>query len=234
MRIRVAGGGWVSSTGWGRAGQGFPGPPDAAPPRLPRGRDIFERPPARFGRFDRYTRSGLAAIALALADAGLEASDTKRPIGLVASSLAGCLETDLAFQQSAREAGGAYASPNLFSYTLPGIVLGEAALHFGLTGPTLALGDRPGQPGAAALETALALLAARACPTLLAGWIEARPESPVGDPDIDRAPQGSLFVLLDTAPGPGPALTLAPDGPRLDNGAGVPDLPALLARLGGD
>ncbi|HNY26929.1 MAG TPA: beta-ketoacyl synthase N-terminal-like domain-containing protein [Candidatus Sumerlaeota bacterium] len=200
MKLTLTGGAWITAGGRGLLSDGSK--PLLAPgePLLPRGKDLFDPPLARYGRFDRYTRLGCAAVALALRDAGLAETGRKRPIGIVSASRTECLETDLAYYRTTLENGGAFASPNLFCYTQPGIVLGECAVHFGLTGPTLCVG----QPltgsglGASALDTACRLLEAGQAETMLAGWIEAPPVAPDDWPQSERLvfPTGAIFVVL--------------------------------------
>jgi 3-oxoacyl-[acyl-carrier-protein] synthase II len=169
---------------------------------IPPADSIYTRPPVRYRRFDDYSRIGCAAIALALIDAGLDRSENPRPIGIVAATRYGCFDTDLAYYATAKEDRGAYASPNLFSFTLPGIVLGEAAIHFRLTGPTFTVGDIVGQRGGTALGVAADLLSCGVCQTILAGWLDAADRrfignSPAADDD-EGEPQGAVFVVLST------------------------------------
>jgi 3-oxoacyl-[acyl-carrier-protein] synthase II len=97
---------------------------------------VFGEPYPHFGRLDRFSRLGLTAIAFALKDAGLDRWEQKRPIGIVASTVYGCLDTDINYFDTVMLKGGRLASPNLFAYTLPNSYLGEAAIYFGLTGPS--------------------------------------------------------------------------------------------------
>ncbi len=158
IRVGVTGGGWITTDGYGRLSRVHPDAPGKVhkdAPHLspvlrpgkavipPRG-DVFDRPLRRWGRFDAYTRLGCAAIALSLRDAGLgiAAEDTrKHPIGIVSSSRWESMSVDQAYYRTTLAQDGVLASPNLFSYTLPGIMQGECAVHFGLTGPTLCVGE---------------------------------------------------------------------------------------------
>jgi len=134
MRALITGIGWVNSNtmGCGREHQGF----EITPGRLLRitRKTISEAPYQRFGRMDRFSKLGLGAIAFALKDAGLEKWKHKRNIGIVASTIYGCLGTDVSYFDTVIPQGGRLASPNLFAYTLPNSFLGEAAIHFGLSG----------------------------------------------------------------------------------------------------
>jgi len=136
MTALITGIGWVNSTGMGcgRAYSCF----EMTAGRLPEitRKAIFEQPYQRFGRMDRFSRLGLGAIAFALKDAGLEKWTRKRNISIIASTVYGCLDTDLSYFDTVIPQAGRLASPNLFAYTLPNSFLGEAAIHFGLTGST--------------------------------------------------------------------------------------------------
>jgi 3-oxoacyl-[acyl-carrier-protein] synthase II len=177
-------------------------------PVIPKGKEIFERPLSRYGRFDRYTKMGCAAVALALRDAGLDRAAHKRNIGIVSSSIFECSETDEAYHATTLDEGGALASPNLFSYTLPGIVHGECAVHFLLAGPTIAVGEpppaasQPFRPGLPALLTAARLMEAGKAEIMLAGWIESPPASAQEEETgsggaMALLPAGALFVVLE-------------------------------------
>jgi 3-oxoacyl-[acyl-carrier-protein] synthase II len=81
--------------------------------------EVFPEPNLRFGRLPQYSRVGLAAVAFALRDAGMEHWETKRSAGIVASTRAGCLHTDIEYYNTVLPEGGGVPSPNLFSSTLP-------------------------------------------------------------------------------------------------------------------
>jgi 3-oxoacyl-[acyl-carrier-protein] synthase II len=202
MVLNVIGGGWVTAVSYGRMTDGSRPILAAGDPVIPPADSIYTRPPVRYRRLDDYSRIGCAAIALALIDAGLDRVENPRPIGIVAATRYGCFDTDLAYYATAKEDQGAFASPNLFSFTLPGIVLGEAAIHFRLTGPTLTVGDIAGQRGCTALGVADDLLSSGACQTIVAGWLDAAEPRFIGnsaaaDHDNDE-PQGAVFVVLST------------------------------------
>jgi len=168
MKAFVIGIGWVTAAGVGRGSRGdlFAMPP-GEPAAFTR-KDIFAEPYPRFGRLDGFSRLGLAGIALALADAGLDRWEQKRNIGVLAGTASGCLETDIAYFDTLLPEGGALASPNLFAYTLSNTFLGEAAIRFGLTGSSLVLNDS--DPASfSPLRMALESLAWEESPLMLAG-----------------------------------------------------------------
>ncbi|MBN1867133.1 hypothetical protein JW916_07545 [Candidatus Sumerlaeota bacterium] len=231
MEVYVTGGGWVAPQGYGQwsDGRGVDlSPSDSDAMALPRARDLFDPPLSRYGRFDRYTKAGCAAIALALRDAGLPRHDEDRVIGLVSSSLYESTQTDFDYYRTTLEQDGALASPNLFSYTLPGIVLGECAAHFTLTGPTLCLGEKDGL-GMTALRAALSLLRAGKADVMLAGRIEGA-SSGWGEAGFEKGSQplqGAVFVVLERRPASGLSqlrLVCENEEVRLENGGRIASL----------
>lgn len=202
MEIHVIGGGWITAAGYGRSGDGTR--PVLAPgvPAVPAADGLYAEPPPRYRRFDSYCRIGCGAIALALRDAGMERAEAARAVGIVASTRYGCFETDLAFQATAAAENGIHASPMLFSYTLPGIALGEAAIQFRLTGPTFTVGDLPKQRGRRALEIGIDLMAGGGCPAVIAGWLDAESRLLQRQADDDDGLRGAVFVVLSAGSGP--------------------------------
>jgi len=131
----ISGIGWVTvnGTGRGKENNGFR-VTDGQLPEPPREKIFLDSPYQRFGRMDNYSKLGLAAIAFALQDAELFQWKEKRDIGIIASTVYGCLNTDFDYYDTVIPQQGLLASPNLFAYTLPNCFLGDAAIRFGLTG----------------------------------------------------------------------------------------------------
>jgi 3-oxoacyl-[acyl-carrier-protein] synthase II len=99
---------------------------------------IFSQPFKNFGRLDGMSRMTVSAVALALRDAGIEYSPAaKQEIGIIGTSLEGSLKSDIDYFRDFMENGRTLSRANLFIYTLPSSAPGEAAIHFGLTGPLL-------------------------------------------------------------------------------------------------
>ena len=226
MNVFVTGVGWAGAAGMGtgRGPTAFDLPPGELPP-LSR-QDVFPDADSRFGRLDAFSRLALAGVALALRDAGIDTWTQPRAASIAASTTYGCTGTDLDYLATLGEAPG-LGSPQLFAYTLPNVFLGEAAIRFGLTGPTLIVSDEEGT-GSAALETALDYLAGGG-ETALAGICDlARPARLPARVD---PPPGALFLVLERRP------TLEPLGliDTSGSGRGVPDdhhdLRALARRL---
>lgn len=196
MTIHVIGGGWITAAGYGQMQDGPRPVIEEGPPQLPPTDTLFSTLPARFRRFDMFTRLGLSAIALAIKDAGLEYSEKNHPVGIVISSVYECYEVDLAYYQTALEEDGLYASPNLFSYTLPGIVSGEAAIYFQLTGPTFTVGDELSSLGWPALTTGVEMIRSGLCGTVICGWLDA--PGPLLESHLmeSNPTNGAIFVVL--------------------------------------
>ncbi|MBW1821354.1 MAG: beta-ketoacyl synthase, partial [Deltaproteobacteria bacterium] len=116
MTAAITGIGWVTAAGMGcgRKSDSFSMPAGNLPKIT--GMAVFNKPSKQIGRMDEYSRLGLAAIAFALKDAGLEKWKKKRDIGIIASTVYGCLHTDIDFFNTVIPNGGLMASPNLFAY----------------------------------------------------------------------------------------------------------------------
>jgi 3-oxoacyl-[acyl-carrier-protein] synthase II len=199
MKVNVIGGGWVTAIHWGRMTDGAKPIMAAGDPLIPPVEEIYVNPPVRYRRFDSYCQIGCAAIALALKDAGMDRAERTRPVGIIASTRYGCFETDLAFYATAREEEGIYASPNLFAFTLPGIAISEAAIHFRLTGPTFTVGDPIGPRGTHALCIAVGLLSSGTCRTVLTGWVDTGNRLLKQKAADDDGVRGAIFIALSTA-----------------------------------
>jgi 3-oxoacyl-[acyl-carrier-protein] synthase II len=198
MNVSIIGGGWVIAGSYGRVRDSARPVMVAGDPLIPAAEEIYSNPPIRYRRFDSYCQAACAAIALALRDARLEHAEGPRPIGIIASTRYGCVETDLGFQASALEADGLYASPGLFAFSLPGIAISEAAIHFRLTGPTFTVGDPVGRRGFQALRIGVDLLATGACRTILAGWVDAGTRSLKHPAAGDDGVRGAIFIVLSS------------------------------------
>lgn len=95
----------------------------------------------RFGRLDEYSQLGVTAIALALKDANLDTWSEPRNIAIIASTVYGCLGTDDRYYDTVIPEEGRLASPSLFAYVLPSAFLGEASIHFGLSGASFVINE---------------------------------------------------------------------------------------------
>ena len=142
MKAWINGIGWVTPAGYGQGRQVQSWPLVPGELKIPTRKDVFAQIDRRFGRLDDFSRIGLAAVTFCLRDGLAEEWQEKRPLGIVASSRYGCLQTDMDYLQTMIPQHGLLASPNLFAYTLPNCFLGEASLRFGLTGNSMII-NRP-------------------------------------------------------------------------------------------
>lgn len=168
--------------------------PDAPLPKITQKAILDVRTYPRFGRMDPYSKLGLVAIASALKDSGLEEWAEKRPIGLISSTLYGCLQTDMAFFETVIPQKGRLASPNLFTYTLPNCFLGDAAILFGLTGASFIINEQT-YSGLGALSMALDCIALEESDGMLAGICDLGCP-PFFSGSIGPAP-GALFFVIE-------------------------------------
>jgi 3-oxoacyl-(acyl-carrier-protein) synthase len=191
-KVYTLGTGWLSAAGYGMGNSnpifsnsdlGF---------QYPELGDFIPELPARFGRFDVYTKVCFSTAVLALKNAGLLSREGKKNIGIVVGSTNGVYDDDIAFFESTREAEGEFSSPNLFSYTLPNVALGEIAVFFNFIGPTFCVGNDQADPGSSALTAALSLLESGQCDRILAGWLEVAQNIK----NHDNFPKGAAFAAL--------------------------------------
>ncbi len=229
MDAYICGIGWVTGAGfgWGRQGGDCTFPHLPLPP-LTR-KDVFPEPNQRFGRMSEYAKLGLAAIAFALRDAGLEEWSDKRPIGVVASTRLGCLATDLEYHRTVLLNGGGLASPNLFAYTLANCFLGDAAIQFGLTGSSVAINEA-GENGLGALRMALEELELGEADTMVAGICDLAVPEPFAD--VATVSHGAAFLVLSVVPPAAPTtygtVSFADGGNILHNGVATDSLIELV------
>lgn len=194
MKAFITGIGWVTAKnkGCGRDNKSF----ELTAGKLPdiTRKDVFDAPYPHFGRLDRYSRLGLSAIAFALKDAGLDRWTQPRPISIIASTVHGCLDTDLNYYDTVIPEDGRLASPNLFAYTLPNSYLGEAAIRFGLTGANYVISEST-QSELWCLRVALAGMAGGQFDKALGGRCDIGHCPPYSA--SDRTAGGALFFVIE-------------------------------------
>ncbi|HEU4404907.1 MAG TPA: beta-ketoacyl synthase N-terminal-like domain-containing protein [Polyangiaceae bacterium] len=132
--------------------------------------------PDRLARSDALTHLVLDAIASLAERVGRRAL---AGAGLVVGHDLGTVATNEIFYRRVLEKGPRAAEPRKFPFTSPNVCAGEAAIVFGLRGPTLSVGGEPGGP-AGARELARELVAGGLCPACVAVEVQA-PPSPFGD-----------------------------------------------------
>jgi 3-oxoacyl-[acyl-carrier-protein] synthase II len=231
MRADITGIGWVTSAGMGcgRDLRRFAMTCGPLPEIKPT--DVFDEPYPSFRRLDGYSRLGVTAIAFALQDAGLAVWTEKRNIGVIASTVYGCLSTDVDFYDTVMPRSGLSTSPALFSYTLPNSFLGEAAIRFGLTGPGFVINERH-PAGRISLQTALDHLAGGDLQKILAGVCDLDcPQPFVGQSGVVP---GALFFMIEKCPSNGSIsygkLALNKKGDLQFNGSNIQDLYDLVQK----
>lgn len=95
---------------------------------------IFKSKFKNFGRLDDISKAVCTAIALALQGVKLYPNEGKQPISLFLSNDMGSLASDQKYFTDFVDFDKTAGRANLFLYTLPSSPLGEASVHFGLTG----------------------------------------------------------------------------------------------------
>jgi 3-oxoacyl-[acyl-carrier-protein] synthase II len=193
--IGIRGIGWLTGSDYGAIGRGFrqPFPPGEGVTSLAK-TGVVPTPYRNFGRLDPLSRCTIAAVALALDDAGLAAPGGELPAtGIAGTARDGSLAADVTYFRDYVENGRTLGRANLFIYTLPTSPQGEAAIQFGLTGPLLyAASSR--SPLGSVLELAAALVAGGEAPRMLAGQAGA---------------ESALYLLVERADAGVPLCTLA-------------------------
>jgi len=172
MEISVLGIGWLTHAGYGRIRSGLRQAYGSGEGThsLPK-KGILLHPVKNFGRLDAASRLTVAAVSLALQDAGIEhAPAQKQDIGIIGTNDEGSLRSDLEYFRDYVGGGRTLSRGNLFIYTLPSSPVGEAAIHFGLQGPLLYAADERGSL-APVLDTAAEMILCSETPVMLAGKV---------------------------------------------------------------
>ena len=194
----ITGMGWVSKSSRGYPGHVHYSKHANCLPRIS-GKDILNRPHKAFGRMDNFSKMGFSAITFALADAGIPLPGPKN-IVMIASSVTGCLETDIQYQTTLSRKNGILPSPTLFAYTLPSCFLGEAAIYHGITGESFMVEEEIGN-GLRGLSLGLDLMEQGKSDTLVCGICNSDLYSEVkmaGANNEDSFPEpGALFFVLE-------------------------------------
>lgn len=93
------------------------------------GYDRFSGQYPKFHKMDALSKLGWLGAEVLLKDAGLDALPPEK-VGIILSNRSGSLDTDLRYYATVKD----FASPALFVYTLPNIVMGEIAIRHGFKG----------------------------------------------------------------------------------------------------
>lgn len=192
MEASVTGVGWVTAAGIGRGREGSFSWGEGDLPLISR-KDVFADSRPHFGRMDRFSKTGLAAISMALRDAGIE-SGKEQTIGVIASTARGCIDTDRLFFSAVSDRGAQFASPHLFVFVTGSTFLGEACIEFGLRGPTLLMSEE--EPDrCAVLASAVEMISSNQSPVMAAGICDTSVGQADGASNKAHRP-GALFFVL--------------------------------------
>ena len=159
-------------------------------PKIKR-KDILNHPYKPFGRMDDFSKLGFAAIAFAMRDADIKKDGKKKNISLIASTVTGCLETDINFQKTLSES---LPSPTIFAYTLASSFLGEAAIYFDLTGESFVINEEKTN-GLKGLLMALEIIESGESDIVLCGVCNS--DIKTIDPSSHIIKPGSLFFVIE-------------------------------------
>jgi 3-oxoacyl-[acyl-carrier-protein] synthase II len=210
MTISVQGIGWVTETGYGsaRLGQQYQFTDVEGVHSLVK-LGIFSQPFKNFARLDGISRKTVSAVALALQDAGIEyGAAGKQDIGIIGTSREGSLKSDLAYFRDFFDNGRTLSRANLFIYTLPSSPLGEAAIHFGLTGPLL-FATGTADTLASLLDMAAGMITDGEAGRMLVGIIDG---------------EEALYFVLDTADCGDPVCSLSEARSAVSASLGITDI----------
>lgn len=195
MNAFITGIGWITAGGEGAGRRADPFDlSDGVLPGLGSKITLKNQRFKRFGRMDRYCKLGIKTVDYALQDAGLDMWEEKRDIGLVVSTVLGCLATDFDYYKTVISRDGLISDPNLFTYCLPNSFIGYAAIIFGMTGTNYVINERPG-PGLSAVVSAMDCILLGECDTILAGICDVEP--PPGVPVFARPVPGAIFLVIE-------------------------------------
>ena len=233
VSAKITGIGWVTaaSMGCGKDHESFTMPYEQLPKITAAA--VFDESYPHFRRLDEYSRLGLAAIAFALKDAGLVEWTERRNIGIMASTVYGCLGTDVDYYDTVMPQKGLSASPTLFSYTLPNSFLGEASIRFGLTGTSFVITEQH-PSGLISLQMALDLITFSGPEKILCGVCDLGCPPLFSERSNLPVPPGALFFIIEKLPPKGSLLygklDLNKKGRVLFNGSEVKDLTTLAQK----
>lgn len=171
----------------------------AVPVRL---RTLFDPPPPRLARLDRYPRLFLAAGLLALR--GVELSEEEQlNCGVAVGSSFGCWGVDEQYHRGLLTRGPRLCSPLHFGYTVPGSAAGELSIAGRLRGPN-ATWVAGRASGLIALSEAARWIADGRCDRAVAGaadamggWLARELRDAGWPPDV--AGEGAAALLLERA-----------------------------------
>ena len=132
----------LSGIGWKISG--YTGCQDTELPGIPFDKKtLFTKEFKNFGRLDEVSKAVCAALSCALGDAGLYPLEHPVSYPVFFTASVASLAADISYFRDFISFGETAGRANLFVYTLPTSPLGEASVHFGLTGPLLFIDSLP-------------------------------------------------------------------------------------------
>lgn len=190
MEAFITGIGWVSKESMGHTNRIQHFDQSTILPEI-KGKDILDHPHKPFGRMDSFSKLGFAAIAFAMNDAGIKKDEKKKNVSMIASTVTGCLETDINFQKTMLKK---LPSPAIFAYTLATSFLGEASIYFGLTGESFVINEKETN-GLKGLLMALEIINSGVSDIVLCGTCNSDIKTTNADSCSIRP--GSLFFVIE-------------------------------------
>lgn len=145
--------------------------------------DRFSGQYPKFHKMDALSKLGWLAAEVLLKDSDV-ASCKPEETGLLLSNCSSSLDTDVRYYETVKE----FASPALFVYTLPNIVMGEISIRHGFKGEnTFFVSETFDADLISAYATQL--LSATPLKRCLCGWVEV----------MDQQYEVMMFLISDTA-----------------------------------
>jgi 3-oxoacyl-(acyl-carrier-protein) synthase len=199
MEAFITGIGWISKISMGNMAGIQEFSQNTTLPQIKR-KDVLSHPYKPFGRMDEFSKLGFTAIAFAMEDAGIKIDPEriqqgkiqqgKKNISMIASTVTGCLETDMNFQETMLRT---LPSPAVFAYTLDSSFLGEASIYWGMTGESFVINEEKTN-GLKGLFMALEIITSGGSDIVLCGLCNSRIKTI--DTDFDIVDTGSLFFVI--------------------------------------
>lgn len=84
----------------------------------------------KFYKMDNLAKTGYLAAEILLRGTDVDTTDLKREIGVAVMNSSSSIDADTKFNKSIAD----FASPSIFVYTLPNVVVGEICIRFKITG----------------------------------------------------------------------------------------------------
>lgn len=153
--------------------------------------DQFSGQYPKFHKMDSLSKLGWLAAEILVKDSDI-ATCNPEEVGLLLSNRSSSLDTDLRYFETVKE----FASPALFVYTLPNIVMGEISIRHGFKGENTFFVSESFDAGLMS-NYATQLLATTSLKRCLVGWVEV----------MEQQYEVTMFLISDKAEGVAQPLT---------------------------